>query len=69
MSEEEKLLLDVVSSDPATIATTLKKLLQCGKKCSFMQIWSGIYVEFLKIRQQIGNVLSMSDNNIVFTLS
>eukprot|EP00066_Takifugu_rubripes_P015848 XP_011605114.1 PREDICTED: uncharacterized protein LOC105416869 [Takifugu rubripes] len=29
VSEEEKLLLDVVASDPATIATTLKKLLQC----------------------------------------
>lgn len=31
-SEEEKLLLEVVASDAATIATALKKILHCGKK-------------------------------------
>ncbi|XP_030586828.1 uncharacterized protein LOC115781337 [Archocentrus centrarchus] len=29
VTEEEKLLLEVITSDPATIATTLKKLLRC----------------------------------------
>lgn len=32
MTEEEKLLLDVITSDPVTIATTLKQLLHCGKE-------------------------------------
>lgn len=31
MTEEEKLLLDVIASDSQTITTTLKKLLHCGK--------------------------------------
>lgn len=30
-NEEERLLLEVISSDSATIATTLKKLLHCGE--------------------------------------
>lgn len=32
MTEEEKLLLEVIRSDSTTIAATLKKLLHCGKK-------------------------------------
>lgn len=32
MTEEEKLLLEVIASDSATITTTPKELLHCGKK-------------------------------------
>lgn len=32
MTDEEQLLLNVITSDSTTIAETLKDLLQCGKK-------------------------------------
>ena len=32
VTEEEKLLLEVITSDSTTIAATLRKLLHCGEK-------------------------------------
>ena len=38
VTEEEKLLLEVITSDATTIATTLQKLLHCGKDHFVTQI-------------------------------
>lgn len=71
MTEEEKLLLEVIASDSATIVTTLKKLLHCGKKeisHHAMQIKNKCEVHVICEEQDNISLLSLRMVSLVFLL-
>lgn len=69
MTEEEKLLLEVIASDSTTITTTLKKLLHCGKKEISQHTMQTIYkCEVHFICENNSSLLSLRIVSLVFLL-